>query len=215
MDETKRYDAIIEAAKMLHEEATGGSLDKDRFEKLIAGFGAVEKSAVQMAKSLMSGKRFAADVETTEMVSLMRGVAARLGAVEAETTHSEGSMRMVFAPKSALLGETFLAHVLMDQTKEYLERGRRFNPTEITNDKLKEMWIAAIRRFAVGDRENHIEYEDVCAELSLRGIDPPEEAVKAETEAMAAEVRRLGRGPMSDRFNDQVAAFNKERQNPN
>src|SRR6266581_814320 len=75
--------------------------------------------------------------------------------------------------------EEYLQHALMNETKAYFDRGRRFANVDVA--QLKEKWVVIFKAyFADHTRQQGLEMDDLAAELRLRGLDPPFEAVKAE-----------------------------------
>ncbi len=114
--------------------------------------------------------------------------------------------------------EAFQRGEEMRQTKEYLDRGRRFK--RLATEELRQIWIAAVRRFVasgfVAQDPGMTEWDDVDAEFRLRGLDLPWDAVKPETAAMHAEILRSGPDtPMRPEFYERLRAFRAERERPN
>jgi hypothetical protein len=73
----------------------------------------------------------------------------------------------------------FLQHKSMEQTQEYLTRGRRFVKPDV--EQLNECWIIAVRSWlAHKNRANERMMDDLTAELRLRGLEPPYGAVEQE-----------------------------------
>jgi hypothetical protein len=64
--------------------------------------------------------------------------------------------------------EAYLASERLQNEASYCSRGRRFKP--LTDAALKQRWIKCLRRTINADRLRRTEMNDVCAELSLRGI---------------------------------------------
>jgi hypothetical protein len=88
------------------------------------------------------------------------------------------------------LSEAYLQHVLMNETKDYLERGQRF--AQISIDQLNEAWVTAFRTyFATRLRRSALNMDDLAAELRLRGRDPPFGAVQSEIADLRAELERV------------------------
>jgi hypothetical protein len=103
------------------------------------------------------------------------------------------------------LSEAFLQHELMNETKDYLDRGRLFEQLSIR--ELNEKWITAVRRFVADDSSVVFEMDGLSAELRLRSREPPFEAVESEISKMKETVRRLGPGSLSDDAHERIAAF--------
>jgi len=101
----------------------------------------------------------------------------------------------------------------MKETKDYLDRGRRFEKSSPA--ELGDTWIAALRLFVKQRVGDHVtDLEDARAEFGLRGLDPPEEAVRTEIEAMRVEIERGGPESAPPDLRDRLAAFRKERDKP-
>ena len=67
----------------------------------------------------------------------------------------------------------------IEQRRKYLARGRRF--VVLDAGQLGKSWIAAVRNWlARKDRAAEVTMDDLTAELRLRGLEPPYEAVKHE-----------------------------------
>src|ERR1700736_5553864 len=84
--------------------------------------------------------------------------------------------------------EEYLQHALMNETKAYFDRGRRFANVDVA--QLKEKWVVIFKAyFADHNRQQGLEMDDLAAELRLRGLDPPFEAVKAEISKLQGALR--------------------------
>jgi hypothetical protein len=67
----------------------------------------------------------------------------------------------------------------LEQRRKYLARGRRFVVLDV--GQLGKSWIAAVRNWlARKDRAAEVTMDDLTAELRLRGLEPPYEAIKHE-----------------------------------
>jgi hypothetical protein len=88
------------------------------------------------------------------------------------------------------LAEEFLQHELMNETRTYIERGRRLQP--LSNDEIINTWVATFERwFGESTDNNSRDMDDAAAEIRLRGLEMPYERVKNETRALRAELARL------------------------
>jgi hypothetical protein len=105
--------------------------------------------------------------------------------------------------------EAYLQHELMNETKGYLDRGRNFEQLTVT--ELNEKWTIAFRRFATKDRIDARDMEDLGAELRLRSLDPPFNAVRTEILALQDEIRCLGLDAFAAVLGERIAAFFAER----
>jgi hypothetical protein len=73
----------------------------------------------------------------------------------------------------------FLQRRNLEQRRKYLARGRRFVVLDV--GQLGKSWIAAVRNWlARKDRAAEVTMDDLTAELRLRGLEPPYEAIKHE-----------------------------------
>ena len=73
----------------------------------------------------------------------------------------------------------FLQRRNIEQKRKYLARGRRF--VVLDAGQLGKSWIAAVRNWlARKDRAAEVTMDDLTAELRLRGLEPPYEAIKHE-----------------------------------
>jgi hypothetical protein len=84
-----------------------------------------------------------------------------------------------------------LQHELMKETKDYLDRGRRF--AELSSAEIVERCITAVKLFVERHVGSHVtDMDDAYAELRLRGLNLPKGAIRAEIEIMRAEIERGG-----------------------
>jgi hypothetical protein len=82
----------------------------------------------------------------------------------------------------------FLQHKSLEQTQDYLVRGRRFAKLDVA--QMNEDWINAVRGWlAHKDRTNERMMDDLAAELRLRGVEPPYGAVEQELAALHSDER--------------------------
>ncbi len=104
------------------------------------------------------------------------------------------------------LSKAYLQHVLMNETKDYLERGQRF--AQLSIDKLDESWITAFRSyFATRLRQSARDMDDLAAELRLRGRDPPFGAVQPEIAELRAELERVNPDEAKAALDQQMDEF--------
>ena len=109
--------------------------------------------------------------------------------------------------------EEYLQHVLMNETKAYFDRGRRFAKLGVA--ELNEKWVVVFKaHFADHKRKQGLEMDDLAAELRLRGLDPPFEAVKAEISKMEGALKRKGPYASSPEFDQKVSEFLEQRSKP-
>ena len=109
--------------------------------------------------------------------------------------------------------EEYLQHALMNETKAYFDRGRRFANVDVA--QLNEKWVVIFKAyFADHNRQQGLEMDDLAAELRLRGLDPPFEAVKAEISKLQGALKRIGPHASSPDFEQKVSEFLVQRSKP-
>jgi hypothetical protein len=87
------------------------------------------------------------------------------------------------------MADAILASALMEETAQYLSRGRQFKTTSEVELKLR--WAEALRRWIKTHSAGNVrQLDDLSAELRLRGMGSPEDSVKAELSSMVDEIRR-------------------------
>jgi hypothetical protein len=92
---------------------------------------------------------------------------------------------------------SIVAEAAMDETLDYVKRGRRFKETD--GEELKQRWAATFRLLIndLDDRQVLGALNDLGAELQLREIGLPYEAVKVQVEKLIATVRTPEEDPES------------------
>ena len=112
--------------------------------------------------------------------------------------------------RPAALIDAFLQHRKMEQTQDYLSRGRRFAALDV--GQLSEDWIIAVRSWlARKDRECEQMMDDLTAELQLRRSEPPYAAVKQELAARFALIEEAEQAKTGTQLAQEVALFMHER----
>lgn len=87
--------------------------------------------------------------------------------------------------RAAAMVHAFLQHRSVEQSQDYLARGRRFATLDV--GQLSEEWIIAIRSWlARKDPARERMMDDLTAELQLRGFEPPYDTVNQELAARFA-----------------------------
>jgi hypothetical protein len=82
--------------------------------------------------------------------------------------------------------QAVIDHQAMEDTRSYLERGRRFEG--LTVDALNNGWAAAFTAVcAYGDERREIDLDDFGAELGLRKLERPERLIRPEAMKAAQE----------------------------
>lgn len=78
---------------------------------------------------------------------------------------------------------SFLAEKEMQEVRSYVSRGRSLR--SVATDHLSGEWVSLVREWAADPRQpTNIRRDDIQAELTLRGIEPPYHLVKGELEAI-------------------------------
>lgn len=111
------------------------------------------------------------------------------------------------------LPDIWVQNELLEQTKDYLARGRRFSRLKI--DDLNERWAAAFRQFVRERNGPHArDMDDAGAELRLRGNKFPTHLVAREVEQLRLAIQRLDVTSPSIEFKQKVAEFFGEMNRP-
>jgi len=67
------------------------------------------------------------------------------------------------------LANEFLTHVLMNETADYVRRGRQHE--SLQSSDLEDQWVAAVRDVFVHQKAERVrDMDDLAAELRLRGL---------------------------------------------
>ena len=104
------------------------------------------------------------------------------------------------------LPEMWIQNELLEQTRDYLTRGRHFERLRL--DRLNEEWAKAFRQFVTQRIGPHLrDMDDAGAELRLRGEEFPTYLVTAEVEQLRAAVQRIGPFFPSAEFDRKVDEF--------
>ena len=115
--------------------------------------------------------------------------------------------------------EAWLASNRVDDTADYMTRGRKHS--NLPDNKLFEAWKSAVRAMAAqpGAAEHRALHTDLSAEIELRGLKAPREAVREALEKFRSSVGesadRLKRDPDEwGRANDEVQKGLQEQARP-
>jgi hypothetical protein len=88
----------------------------------------------------------------------------------------------------ASLANALVQNAHMNETSDYVTRGRRF--AEFGIEDLNARWVTAFRGLFVNhDLDHRRDFDDAEAEFRLRQSEPPHEMVRSELAAMAEELR--------------------------
>jgi hypothetical protein len=93
----------------------------------------------------------------------------------------------------------FLQRKSIEQRRNYLARGRRFVILDV--EQLSNSWITAVRNWlARKDRSAEVTMDDLTAELRLRGLEPPYEAVKQDLAIRSAGIDEVAQRKIVTEF---------------
>ncbi|MGA2568435.1 MAG: hypothetical protein ABSF41_16595, partial [Pseudolabrys sp.] len=107
------------------------------------------------------------------------------------------------AERYEALPEVWLQNELLEQTRDYLTRGRRFERLRL--DQLNEEWAKAFRQFVRRHIGPHLrDMDDAGAELRLRSEEFPTYLVALEVEQLRAAVQRVGPISPSAEFDRKI-----------
>jgi hypothetical protein len=96
-----------------------------------------------------------------------------------------------------------------DQRWSYLARGRRFVVLDV--GQLSKSWIAAVKNWlARKDRASEITMDDLTAELRLRGLEPPYDAVKQGLATRFAGIDEATQRKAGSKFAREIGMFIRE-----
>ena len=111
------------------------------------------------------------------------------------------------------LPEAWLQNELLEQTRDYVTRGRRFERLRI--DQLNEEWAKAFRQFVRRQIGPYVrDMDDAGAELRLRGEEFPTHLVTAEVEQLRAAIQRVGPISPSAEFDRKIDEFIRDMNKP-
>lgn len=111
------------------------------------------------------------------------------------------------------LPEIWLQIELLEQTRDYLTRGRRFGGLKL--DQLNKVWSEAFRHFVRRNIQPHLrDMDDAGAELRLRGEEFPTDLVTSEVEQLRTAIQRVGPISPSAEFKRKIDEFFRDLNKP-
>jgi len=111
------------------------------------------------------------------------------------------------------LPDVWLQNELLEQTRDYLTRGRRFERLKL--DRLNKLWAEAFRQFVRRKTGPHLrDMDDAGAELRLRGEEFPTDLVTSEVEQLRAAIQRVGPIFPSAEFDRKIDNFIRDMNKP-
>jgi hypothetical protein len=103
----------------------------------------------------------------------------------------------------------FLQRRSIEQRRSYLAGGRRFVVLDV--GQLNKSWITAVKNWlARKDRASEITMDDLTAELQLRGLEPPYDAVKQELATRFAGMDEATQRKAGRNFAREIGMFIRE-----
>jgi hypothetical protein len=129
-------------------------------------------------------------------------------------------MNMAKPPDNERLEREVVAlmkHEEMQEAADYLRRGRRFE--KIDTATVQSRWTVAFRNafrkmHEAPTQELQNEFNDLSAELALRGAERPFDSVQSEIARIQAEIAREGHSETLKRIDAKFSAFRKAREKP-
>jgi hypothetical protein len=111
----------------------------------------------------------------------------------------------------AAIVRAFLEYRSVEQTQDYLARGRRFATRDV--GQLNEDWIITVRSWlARKNRARERMMDDLTAELHLRGSEPPYDAVKKELAARFAGIEDAAQKQIWSEVAREIGEFIHEKE---
>jgi hypothetical protein len=133
--------------------------------------------------------------------------------VAAELMTQQKALMYNLAKQFEALPEAWLQNELLEQTRDYVTRGRRFERLRI--DQLNEEWAKAFRQFVRRQIGPHArDMDDAGAELRLRGEEFPTQLVMSEMEQLRAAIQRVGPISPSAEFDRKIDKFIRDMNKP-
>jgi len=115
--------------------------------------------------------------------------------------------------RAAAMVHAFLQHRSIEQTQDYLARGRRFATLDV--GQLSEDWIIAVRSWlSRKDRARERLMDDLTAELQLRGSEPPYDVVKKELAVRFAGIEDAAEKEIRSEVAREIGEFMREKERP-
>jgi hypothetical protein len=131
----------------------------------------------------------------------------------AEQMTEQKALMEKLAERFEALPEAWLQNELLEQTRDYLTRGRRFERLRI--DQLNEEWAKAFRQFVRRQIGPYVrDMDDAGAELRLRGEEFPTHLVMSEVEQLKAAIQRVGPISLSAEFDRKIDEFIRDMNKP-
>jgi hypothetical protein len=131
----------------------------------------------------------------------------------AELMTEQKALMEKLAERFEALPEVWLQNELLEQTRDYLTRGRRFERRRL--DQLNEEWAKAFRQFVRRQIGPYVrDMDDAGAELRLRGEEFPTHLVTSEVEQLRAIVQRVGPISPSADFVRKIDEFIRDMNKP-
>ena len=131
----------------------------------------------------------------------------------AELMTEQKALMEKLAERFEALPEAWLQNELLEQTRDYVTRGRRFERLRI--NQLNEEWAKAFRQFVRRQIGPYVrDMDDAGAELRLRGEEFPTQLVMSEVEQLRAAIQRVGPISPSAEFHRKIDEFIRDMNKP-
>jgi hypothetical protein len=119
--------------------------------------------------------------------------------------------------------DALLQSDLMDQTADYLQRGRRFET--VLTPELNEQWVAAFRDFIqaettaceTGEESSGCDtrdLDDTASELRLRGLDPPFDGIEEKDSGALQKLLQTVGPDASESLDRKIEQYLTDRKKP-
>jgi hypothetical protein len=107
----------------------------------------------------------------------------------------------------------FLQRRSIEQRRDYLASGRRFATLDV--GQLSESWVTAVRNWlSRKERVTELTMDDLTAELRLRGLEPPYDAIKQELATRFQGTNEVAQKKAGREFARQIGMFMRESDKP-
>jgi hypothetical protein len=126
-------------------------------------------------------------------------------------TEQKASMENL-AERFEAFPEAWIQNELLEQTRDYLTRGRRFERLRL--DQLNEVWAKAFRQFVRRQFGPLRDMDDAGAELRFRSEEFPTHLVTSEVEQLRAAVQCVGPILPSAEFDRKINEFIRDMNKP-
>ena len=143
----------------------------------------------------------------------MQGARSLKSCMAAEQMNEQKDSMEKLAEQFESLPEVWLQNELLEQTRDYLTRSRRFERLRL--DQLNKVWAEAFKQFVRRQIGPHLrDMDDAGAELRLRGEEFPTYLVMPEVEQLRAAIQRVGPISPTAEFDRKIDEFIRDMSKP-